>query len=133
MSITLGVGATIINLPEDLYWADELTWCPVVQSESTSLTGALILQTGLKQGGRPITLEPPLASRSSWMLRSDLEQLRAWAAVPQLELVLQLRGATHAVVWRHQEPPVIQAEPVQHYSDVAAGDFYTATLRFLEI
>lgn len=133
MSITLTLGAVSLALPEDLYWADELLWNPVVQSESTSLTGALILQTGLRQGGRPITLEPPLAGRSSWMPRADLEQLRAWAAVPELQLSLQLRGVSRTVVWRHHEPPVIRAEPVQHYSDVAPDDAYTASLRFLEI
>jgi len=133
MSITLSVGAVSVELPEDLYWEDELAWSPVVQSESTSLTGALILQTGLRQAGRHITLEPPLATRSSWMTRADLEQLFAWAEEPGLQLTLQLRGASHTVVWRHQEPPVIRAEPVQHYSDVASEDLYTATLRFLEI
>lgn len=131
--ITLSVGATTVTLPDDLYWADEASWSPVVQSVDRSITGALILQTGLRQAGRPITLEPPEDARSSWMTRSSLEQLLAWAALPGQVMTLSLREASRSVMWRHQDGAVLEARPVQHYSDVLPDDVYTATLRLMEI
>ena len=45
-----------VNLPKDLQWVDELTWNTVAQSVEYSLTGALLIQEGVKQKGRHITL-----------------------------------------------------------------------------
>lgn len=131
--ITLTVATTTLSLPDDLLWVDELAWSPVQQSVERSLTGALIVQQGLHQGGRPITLEPPAGALSSWISRADLEQLQAWAALPGLQLALLLRGASRTVIWRHHDGEVIDAEPVMHWSDVQASDAYAAKLKFMEI
>lgn len=131
--ITLTVGTTSVALPEDLYWSDETTWSPVVQSVDRSLTGALLVQTALRQAGRPVTLAPPEEARSSWLSRSSLEQLQVWLGQPGQVMLLTLRGVVRSVVWRHQDGSALEARPVQHYSDVQPDDVYTATLRLMEI
>lgn len=133
MSITLTVGAAVVELPADLYWSDELAWNAVEQTVQRSLTGALVVSTQARQGGRPISLEPPLAGVSAWMTRSDLEQLQDWANQPGLVLTLSIRDQSYQVVWRHQESPVIDATPVIFYADVALDDAYTAKLKFMEV
>jgi len=131
MTINLTVGATVVELPDDLYWEDEFDWHPVEQSAERTITGGLVLQVAARAAGRPITLRP-FDPGSAWMLASTLQQLTTWAAMPGLELSLLLRGVTRTVVMRHQDV-AIDAEPVQHYDDLQPGDFYLTTLRFLTV
>jgi hypothetical protein len=141
MSITLTYSATTIELPEDLMWTDEFDWHPVVQSEVYSTTGALIVSTGVRQAGRPITLRPeegiePSARSSGWITRAVLLQLQAWAAVPGREMVLALRGVNRDVIFRHgSNGEGFRARPLIHYADADAApeDVYLAEFRFTEI
>ena len=133
MTITLSADATVLELDPDLYWSDE-HWSPVVQSTEPSVTGALIIDTGLMQAGRPITLEPE-DDRSGQMTRVVLDQLRAWAAEPGLVLTLTLRGTTRSVMFRHGAggDSALSARPMVHFNDVQSADWYFVTLRFFEV
>ncbi|MBB4845031.1 hypothetical protein HNP55_003577 [Paucibacter oligotrophus] len=130
--ITLTVGTTSVALPGDLYWSDETAWHPVAQSVERSLTGAAIISIQARSGGRPITLEPPVAL-ASWMPRFTIELLKAWADQPGQQMTLTLRGMARTVIWRHQDGEVMVARPVQHFDDVQPDDAHTATLKFMEI
>lgn len=128
---TLTDGTTTVNFTDDLLWSDEFSWQPVEQSETRSITGALVLQIGVRTAGQPITLEPP-AEGGAWLARAQLDQLAGWAAVPGQVLTLTLRGVARSVVWRHQNT-AITAQPVMHCNDVQAADDYIATLRLQTI
>ena len=132
MSITLTYSGTTLNLPEDLYWNDENSWAPVEQSIERSISGALIVSSATRVAGRPITLTPE-DQNSAWMMRSLLDTLRTWAAVPGREMVLTLRGTTYNVIFRHHDGQAIEAAPIKHCNDVQPTDFYTVTLRFMEV
>lgn len=129
---TLTHNATALDLPDDLYWADETSWQPVVQTAERTITGALVIQAHARISGRPITMQP-IEANSAWLTRAQLQTLIAWASIPGSTMVLNYRGATYNVAWRHQDGEVIEAQPVAHFADVQPGDFYTATLRFMEI
>lgn len=132
MSLTLTAGAITVQLSEDLFWSDEYSWAPVAQSVQPSVTGALIVQQGVRQAGRPITLEPE-DDFSAWLERSSLDQLRAWVGTPGLTLTLAgLRGQSRQVIFR-QHDGALDARPVFHFSDVDAADSYRVTLRLMEI
>lgn len=134
MSITLTVGGTTVALPADLYWADELSWHPVGQSVTRTITGALVIQTQATAGnaGRLITLAPPVAG-ASWISRAALDQLKAWAGIPGQVMTLQLRGVARSVIWRLAEGDVIEARPVMPQAGVEPDDAYTATFKLMEI
>lgn len=133
MTITLTADATVLTLAEDLRWTDEAEWSPVEQSVERSITGALILSLADRgSAGRPITLAPP-DENSAWMPRSALEQLMAWAAIPGRQMTLSIRGATRAVVFRHQDQPVLQAEPVVFYADPAGADPHLITIKLMQV
>lgn len=133
MSITLEHLGVTLDLDPDLYWVDENQYSPVEQSVDVGLTGALIVQADgdPTRPGRPITLQPE-DEFSAWMIRADLDQLNAWAAIADANFVLTLRGVARTVKFRHQDKPAVDAKPVVHYSDVLAGDFYLVTLKFME-
>lgn len=128
---TLTDGTTTVTISDDLAWADEFAWAPVEQSVQRTITGALVVQATARVAGRPITLAGE-DDNTGWLTRAALDQCKTWAAVPGQQMTLTYRGAAHTVIWRHQDT-AIDATPVAFYSDVEAGDFYRATLRFMEL
>jgi hypothetical protein len=122
-------------LPDDLLWTDEHAWSPAVASTSYLITGALLIQSALRQAGRPITLVG--APDMAWVTRATVEQLRAWAAIPVSAASGRFAltfadGRAFTVAFRHGDTP-IESEPVLGIPARSGGDFYRLTLRFLEI
>lgn len=135
MTITLTVGATVLNLDPDLQWVDQLSWSPVVQSVTHSVSGALLIDEQVKLGGRPITLQPPDSS-AAWMPLATVSQLLSWAAEPDRVLILNLRGTTFNVRFRRTDGQPVEATPVTFVADPVPGGFgddYLVTLRLIEI
>ena len=129
--ITLAVSTTTVTLPPDLEWQDEYAWQPVEQSTEFSLTGALIVQSGERQAGRPITLAGE--TDRSTLLRAALDQIATWAALPGQQMTLTLRSVARTVIFDH--PDAIQAAQLVPGAaiDTAGGGRYAVTLKFLEI
>lgn len=137
MPITLthtpAVGSPVsLTLPDALNWTDEYTWSPVQQSKTYTTTGALLIEEGTRQAGRPITLEG--SEDRTWCTRAVVDQLRAWAATSAIVLQLTLRGVQRNVTWDH-ERGALAGLPVLFYADgaIASDDWYVPTLRLLEL
>lgn len=132
MATTLTYDNTTVTLPDDLYWADEFAWQPVQQTAERTITGALVIQQATRIAGRSITLRPD-SQDAAWVSRGVLETLRVWSEIPRCEIIISYRGIERRVIWRHHDGEVIEATPVIHYADAQAADWYTATLKFMEI
>lgn len=130
--ITLSDGTTTLTLHPDLLWSDENNWHPVEQTVQRTITGAVIVSVGARIKGRSITLQPEDQS-SAWMSRTTIEALRNWAAVPGKQMTLTLRGIAYSVIFRHHDGQAVDATPIIHYNDVEASDWYSITLRFMEV
>lgn len=65
----------VIAIPRGMVWTDEFTWSAVEKSMERSLTGAALIDVGVKVAGRPITLEAQ--SDAGWMPRSAVLELIA--------------------------------------------------------
>lgn len=132
MAITLTHAGLTLQLSDRLDWTDEFSWSPVQQSKDYALGGELIVGVALKQAGRPITLESE--ATKAWITRADCDTLRAWAALPDIELDLVLRGVTRAVMFDHERGG-FTARPVWVLLDgeVYSQQLYLPTLRFFEV
>lgn len=130
MATTLTYSATSLTLSDDLLWVDEAAWQPVAQTSRRTLTGALLLEAGARQGGRPITLAG--GDRHGWISRTALEQLLVWLQIAGAQFTLVHRGATRTVAFDHERGG-LEARPVIDFNTPAAGDWYVATLRFIEL
>lgn len=131
MTITLTDSTRTLVLHPDMLWSDENNWHPVEQTVERTVSGATVVMSSLRVGGRPITLEPE-DDGSAWMTRGTVDVLRNWAAVPGKEMTLTLRGVPRSVIFRHQDGG-LDARPVVHYRDVESSDFYLCTIRLMEI
>jgi hypothetical protein len=125
-STTLQVGATLLTLDGPLLWQDEFAWSPVTQRVRPTLTGALDIQLGERQAGRPVTL-----ASGSWVRRAQLLQLQAWADQAGLVVALSVRGEpARSALWAHERGPALSAEMVQPHAAADDGDHYRVTARF---
>lgn len=119
-----------LTLPTDLIWIDEFDWTPVEQSKTYSITGALIIESGTKQAGRPITLS---GGKDYGVIgRADLKLLTA-KLTNNSPLVLTLNDArTFNVIFDHSKNP-IEAKPWIDYSDPIDADFYTLKISLITV
>ena len=125
----------VLLLPNDLLWSDEHAWTPATSSVSYLITGALLVQSAVKQAGRPMTLTG--AQDMAWVTRSCVETLYEWAAAPlgadsgRFELTL-FDARIFTVAFRHAEG-AIEAEPVTGFTARSNDDFYRITLKLMQI
>ncbi len=125
----------ILQLPNDLLWTDEYAWTPTVSKTDVLITGAIVIQSAVKQAGRPVTLSAD--ADMGWVPRSTVETLRQWAAVAISDTTGRFELTMHdsrvlTVGFRHDETPV-NASPVLGLPYRNDNDWYNVTLRFLEI
>ena len=132
MSITLTYNGTTAHLSDRLHWADEFDWSPVEQATAYSTTGALLVDVAVKQAGQPITLEG--TDTNAWISRALCSTLKAWAALPGIQLDLVLRGTTHRVMFDHAKGG-FSAQPIWKLVDGEITDelIYVPTFRFLKV
>lgn len=130
-----------IELPADLYWSDEFTAWKVGQSQRTSLTGALVVSESAQQAGRPITLETT-NSGSAYVAAVSLDvlrQLQALESAPRdtpMTLVLPAHNSgtrTFQVLFNRAGGAAIEAEPLLFKSPYFDGDYFSITLRLIQV
>ena len=127
-TLTYTAGSVTVNLPDDLSWPDEFSWQAVAQSKSRSVTGALIIETGLKKSGRPITLRSD--DSTAWLPRASAAALYGLTQIPGAELTLGFRGQTFDVLFDHESGP-LEVTPVVDFADPADEDNCLVVLRFI--
>lgn len=120
-----------LRLPDGLVWSDEFASNSVSQTVRRTLDGSLVVFYGRMRAGLPITLasEPD----SGWLTRTQVEALKLLADSPGGVYALDLRGRTFAVMFRHQEPPAFEAQPLVALAYPQPGDFYLATLKLMTV
>lgn len=111
-----------ISLPDDLQWGDEFSWSPVSQNLSYGVSGALFIQEGTMQAGRPITLEGK--EDMAWITRETVLALRAKVATAGLVMTLVLPDTrSFQVMFRHAEAP-LEVAPVKGFDGLVPGSWY---------
>jgi hypothetical protein len=131
MTITLSDGTTSVPLDPDLTWSDEHSWSPVAHIAKYKVDGALSIHVSRKKAGRPITLQA--GDTYAWMSGAVIEQLRTWRDTPGQQLTLTLRGTSYTVIFRNNEAPALDAEPLVDYANPEADDWYVATIKLMVI
>lgn len=123
-----------IVLPNDMYWVDEFKWQPRVANSTYSLSGALIVEEGVRLAGRPITLQPP--DDLAWVPRATVSLLRQWASIPAKRFLLKLEYPTDTreflVIFAPDGEPV-ESEPVKGFPQHRTDDWFKVKLKFVEV
>ena len=126
---------TLANIPINAgcMWVDEFNWSALKSSAEYSLTGALIVDQGTRQNGRPITLEASAEKGWNDMTRIIVQQLYALSNQPGQTFALILAdGRQFTVIFRPGEEP-ITAQPLAERESPPDDWPYIITLRLAEV
>lgn len=103
MTTTLTRSSTTLTLPDHLLWPNEFNWTATQANQQYSVGGALLVNTGTKLAGRPITLQG--GADHGWAQRGQALTLRSWADDPASTMTLVYRGTTYSVRFAATEAP----------------------------
>lgn len=120
-----------ISLPKDMLWTDEWGASKVAQTVRRTLDGGLVVFYGERRAGLPITLQSQ--PDAGWLTRAQVEAIALRAESPGGIYSLTLRGETRQVMFRHQDEPAFDAEPLIPLADPQPGDFYIATIKLMTV
>jgi hypothetical protein len=117
-----------IDLTDNLVWPDEYQFNKIEQFRDRSLTGGLIIQEGLKQYGRPITLE-------GWLSRSVVEALVAKEAGAGVVMDLVLPDERTFFVTFDRNNVAVEARPIFPYTKASTDPawYYDVVLRLITV
>ena len=122
-----------IQIEDGFFWSDE-NWSEIEQNQEYAISGALIIQEGRKQAGRPITLQPANKTKG-WIKLRDLNTLRLWQNL-QEQFTLQFEWPHDKrefnVIWNHKDG-ALESTPIKNTPAVSLNDFFNVTLRFTEV
>lgn len=122
-----------IRLPSGMVWTDEFDWCSVERATTWSINGALLIDVGVRQAGRPITLSAQ--DDQGWIRRETLRQLQHLADTePDAEHTLTLAdGRVFRVRFAQSETSPITATALGRPELPPAHWPYITTLRLIEV
>ena len=122
-----------IQLEDGFFWSDE-NWSEIEQNQEYAISGALIIQEGRKQAGRPITLQPANKSKG-WIKLRDLNTLRLWQNL-QEQFKLQFEWPHDQrefnVIWNHKDG-ALESSTVKGTPATALDNYFNVTMRFIEV
>ena len=116
---------------DQLEWVDEFTWDPVAQEQERSLSGALIVQEGVKLYGRPITLASNGAAYFKLSVVRQLEALRDERG--RIMLLTLPTGAQHQVIFNRAAGAPLEATPMWRAVNPGPDALYEITLRLITV
>lgn len=119
-----------IQIPEDVWWTDEYGWRAVEQSSTRGLTGARIVQVGIKTKGRPITLASN--EKGGWVPRSTARALHALFDAAPITQTLTLADGRAFQVQVDPERE-FSATPVRPAADLTDSSWYRIVLPLIEV
>jgi hypothetical protein len=125
--------ALSIILPPSLVWEDEFNWTPVQKTFTHGVGGSLIIQSGVKEAGRAITLRSP-DQEMGWMYRPELLDLFAWAEDDEKVMTLHLEKATDTRTFKvvFAENP-IESSSVQSWKDHTSEEPFIVKIKLIEV
>lgn len=120
-----------LSLNTALQWVDRDNWQPVAQTARATLDGGLAVFHQPLLAGRPITLVS--TESSGWVDRATLDALHVLARMPGSLHTLTLGADLFTVLWRHDDPPALQAEPLVARLAPGPSDWFRVTLKFTAV
>lgn len=119
-----------VDVPRTLVWVEEFDWTAPVSAHEYSITGALIVDVGVRLAGRPITLQG--VADHGWIRRGALQALYALVNSTTGTLPLVLADGRSFTVRFAPESP-ISATPVARAELPPDNLPYSVTLRLIAV
>lgn len=124
-----------VDLNPSMVWTDRFHSHQVAQTVNRTVGGrAVVFSTPLK-AGQKITLEA--TAESGWLSYETVQVLKDMASrvggIFQFEIGSLGKLEAFSVMFRHNEPPAIEFEPLVHRAAHEASDYFKGKIKLLTI
>lgn len=120
-----------VDLDDQFEWVDEFDWDPVAQVQERSLSGALLVQEGVKLHGRPVTLQSNGGVWTPLSVVRQLEVLRDQAG-RVMPLVLP-DGREFSVIFDRTQGSPLTAKQIHRTVRPGPDEPYDVNLRLITV
>jgi len=127
MSITLD-GIAIVY---DFVWVDEFDFTPIQQSETRTLTGALVFESAVKLKGRPITIAE--GDKPARALKAVVDDVYALLAQNKVMTLVLPDARTFQTRFKNDGGNPIESKPHTCFEVMDDNDYYTLILKLIEV
>jgi len=120
-----------VQLDDQLQWVNEFDHDAVAQTQERSITGALLVQHGLKLHGREIDLR---SNGGVWTPLSVVRQLEAMRDEPGRVMLLTLADARQFhVIFNRESGPPLTVVPIEREAYPTLDSLYSVDLRLITV
>ncbi|SFL23772.1 hypothetical protein [Azotobacter beijerinckii] len=120
-----------VELDDQFEWVDEFEWDAVAQEQERSVSGALLIQEGVKLHGRPITLK---SNGGVWTPLSVVRSLEVLRNTPSKVMDLTLPdGRAFSVTWNRADGAPLEATPLERLVNPGEDHLYDVNLRLITV
>lgn len=127
MAITLGG----VTLPDNIVWEDKYKWSPIMQDVKTTLGGRPVVFSAELLAGRRISLVA--YQDMGWLTKAQVDAVIALANVAGAVYVFVIGAETYNVVFRHEEPPAVEFDPLIPRAVPIDGDYFVGRIKLLVV
>lgn len=127
MSIVLGG----VTLSPDMVWLERYQSQGVAQSVRRTVGGVPVIFSGALVKAEPVTLAT--LDRMGYPTRAMIDQVIALAASAGATYTLSFYGEEISVMFRHDDPPVVDMQPVKRTNRPASTDWMRGQIKLLTI
>jgi hypothetical protein len=124
-----------ITLNVNMVWAERYTSQRVAQSVRRTLGGTPVVFVGAIPKGLPITLQTVEVGGGLMgvLRRSVVTQLLERADVPGAVYILIFNGISYSVIFRSDDPPAVDMQPVLPRTADGADDYMRGSIKLLTV
>lgn len=121
-----------VTLSGSMIWSDEHKQSKVAQNAVVTLGGGVIVYSQGLQAGQSVTLEA--RQDTGWITKAMLDQLEDMAAVAGAVYTINIHDRFIGnVMFRHQDGPAVEFEPLTPKAAPEATDYYIGTLKLFTV
>lgn len=120
-----------VTITTGMVWKDRYQYAPVVQSMRRTLGGVAIVEYGPLSAGVPVTLSS--LGDQGWITKLQLDALQALAVVPGGVYTLTIGSDSYQVMFRHQDEPAVEFEPLIPRTEPLEDDWFVGTIKLMTV
>ncbi|WP_240531383.1 hypothetical protein [Variovorax boronicumulans] len=120
-----------LQIPRGMVWSDEFGWSRVEKSLEYSLTGAALIDAGVRLAGRPITLQGEVDA--GWIKRGVLTALHALAEADAISVHALVLADGRTFTVQFAPGLAVEGKPLARPELPVADYPYVATLRLITV
>lgn len=119
------IGGVALNV--SMQWQDRHVSQDVEQTVRRTLTGNMVVFSAGLVKGQKVTLVS--TEESGWLTKATVDSLLALASVPGAVYSMIHAGVSYSVIFRHDESPAVDFQPLIPRMSMGDGDYMIGTIK----